>query len=166
MNRRVKQGQVLAWLGCLAAVVLVGCQGGRTADPATPERAEVDRASIERRLDEVSPLRVAGTQVTYVETSDGAALEFTLRRDAELLPGAALSERVAEIRRRAQEMASLHARSAGRDGAHDCPCRLICCLACPVSKVELIPGGARIRFAPDTAPLRKAVAEEAARMAR
>ncbi|AUX44614.1 uncharacterized protein SOCE26_060800 [Sorangium cellulosum] len=167
MNGRVNQGQALAWLVRLAAaVLLVGCHSGRTAEPATPGGGRTAPTSVERGLEEVSPARVEGTQVTYVETPDGAALVFTLRPQGSLRGGRAASEGEAEIRRRAHEMASLYARRERDVRTPTVKCTIFCCPTCSIVRVEHVPGGARLNFTPDAEPLRKAVADLAAQMAR
>ncbi|MGK3983261.1 hypothetical protein WME99_09490 [Sorangium sp. So ce136] len=169
MMRRIKQGQALAWLGGLAAAaLLVGCHSGQRVEPATPRGARAASTSAEPSFAARSSMRAAGTKVTYAETPDGAALEFTVRRHAPDNPSVASGGDVAEVRRLARETARAYG-SSRRPNATDfdgSSCTLMMCCAGTRIEVKDTPGGAKLHFAPDPTPIRKAVAAEAARMAR
>lgn len=162
MNRRNEHGSV--WLTALAtAILLAGCQGRETVKPPITQRETADSRSWEQPLIEMS--RVAGAQVTYKETPDGASLVFTTNED------------VARLRSGARRVVELHDSTednAGVTGICEDPPRR-CCLqwgSCADRipwelrhssrvRVEDIPGGAEIHFELDKAPLRRFVAEHA-----
>lgn len=171
MKQRIKRGQALAWIGGLAAAaVLVGCHGGERVGPATRTGAHAARTLEERSLAEMSSMRAAGTAVTYVETPDGAAIEFTVGRHALASARRASGGGVAEVRRLVRAIARAHDSpkrlKASTAYSDECNCHLMLCCAGTRVEVKDTPGGATLHFAPDPAPLRKAVAAEAARMAR
>ena len=99
MIRNVVHGQISPWIVVLAATTtLLGCNRGEKEEQITPERELYAGERWERQMVHASPVQVPGTQVTYEQTRDGAAITFVTRGDVD------------EVRRRAKQIAELHDR--------------------------------------------------------